>query len=133
MGIDKTVKSKKVGNIELKRCVLKKKISIPSRSTDTVTLLAVLEHLDHPMEILKECYRILKPNGVLLLTVPSPRNKPLLKVLSALGLVRKEMIDQHKNYFTHSQLRSMFKQNGFNNIVIENFELELNTFAKART
>ena len=45
-------------------------------------MLAVLEHLDHPIEIVKEIERILKPKGKLILTVPSRNSKPVLEFLA---------------------------------------------------
>lgn len=37
---------------------------------DVIILSNVLEHISEPYDLLKECYRILKPQGRLLLTVP---------------------------------------------------------------
>ena len=44
---------------------------IESNKYDVVTLLDVLEHLEDDRESLREVYRILKVNGILLLTVPA--------------------------------------------------------------
>jgi predicted SAM-dependent methyltransferase len=94
-------------------------------------MLAVLEHLDHPQAIINECYRILKPGGILLITVPSPLNKYPLEMLSKIGIVQQKMIDQHKNYFTHQGLQDLFDKAGFSSVSVEAFQLGLNTFARA--
>lgn len=38
---------------------------------ETITLIAVLEHLHHPQIILESCSQLLKDNGVLVITTPS--------------------------------------------------------------
>jgi SAM-dependent methyltransferase len=43
----------------------------PAGSFDLIVLWHVLEHLDAPEEVLREIYRILKPDGFLVLEVPN--------------------------------------------------------------
>jgi len=40
---------------------------------DLVTAVEILEHLEHPEQALKEIWRILKPKGVLIITVPADK------------------------------------------------------------
>ena len=49
---------------------LNKALPIPDESADTVVSFQVLEHLCEPQSMLNEAFRILKPNGKLILTVP---------------------------------------------------------------
>lgn len=46
------------------------KLPVASNSIDSVLLLDVLEHLQHPDQALNEIFRVLKTNGVLILQVP---------------------------------------------------------------
>lgn len=46
------------------------KIPVPDNSFDGVILAEVLEHIKEPKKVLAESYRILKPEGKLLITVP---------------------------------------------------------------
>lgn len=46
------------------------KIGFPENDFDAVTGFYVIEHLLRPMEFLQECYRILKPGGLLLMRYP---------------------------------------------------------------
>ena len=131
IGLDIVVEPKKYKNVKILHQDLQKKMKLPSTFADAVTLLAVLEHMKHPNEIVAECFRILKPGGVLLITVPSPASKPILDLFAILGLVRKEMIEQHANYFTTERLRALMEKTGFSKITVSLFELGCNTFCKA--
>ena len=47
-----------------------RRVPLPDGSANTVLLTEVLEHCPNPQEVLTECYRLLAPGGVLLVTVP---------------------------------------------------------------
>ena len=86
-----------------------KRLPFEDDSFEVVTMLAVLEHLQHPLDVLKECERILKPSGALILTVPSHYAKPVLEFLAfRVGIVSKEEILDHKNYFDRTDLEKLF-------------------------
>jgi ubiquinone/menaquinone biosynthesis C-methylase UbiE len=40
-------------------------------SFDAITMIEVLEHTDSDVQVLRECFRVLKPSGVLILFVPN--------------------------------------------------------------
>lgn len=131
IGLDIAVKDRSEGKIALKYANFDDKIPLASNTADTITMLAVLEHLDYPEAIVKELYRIAKPGGQVLLTVPAPPVKPILELLAKMGVVRQDMIAQHKNYFTKKQLYKIFSDVGFKNIRVTNFQLIFNTFVYA--
>lgn len=131
IGIDIVSQPKKFENIEIIPADLEKQLPLAANSADTVTMLAVLEHLPHPERSVKEAYRILKPGGVFLVTVPSARTESILPILAKLGLVRQEMIDQHENYFSHDHLHRLAREAGFSDVQVESWELGCNTFMKA--
>jgi ubiquinone/menaquinone biosynthesis C-methylase UbiE len=131
IGIDLEAKPGAYENIKIMSMDIQKEIKLDSNSVNVITMLAVLEHLKYPESVFKECYRILKPGGLILLTVPSPDNKPILEILAVFGFVRKKMIEQHENYFTVARLKAMAIKSGFKNVEVSLFELGLNTFLKA--
>lgn len=128
-GIDAQVKDYRSGNIEIRKQKVVKKIKLPSESVDVVTMLAVLEHMKFPGEVARECYRILKSGGRLLITVPTNKSKPLLELLAVFKLVRPEMIDQHEDYFSKETLGELLRKVGFKIRKIDYFGLGLNLFA----
>ncbi len=58
-------------------------MAFPSEHFDAVTLFYVIEHVHDPALVLNEVYRILKPNGMLL--VRWPHSTPVVKVLGPLA------------------------------------------------
>lgn len=133
IGVDQLIVSKKIGKIKLISKFLADKIPLRDSLADHVTLIAVLEHLAMPGSLLKEAYRILKRGGTLILTTPTPLNKPLLEFLSfRLGLVSKREIAEHKTYFWKRELCQLVKVAGFKNIKHQYFELYFNNFLVAQ-
>lgn len=131
IGLDIAVADRKEANIELKYANFDEPLPVSSETADTVTMLAVLEHLDYPEQVVKELYRITKKGGQVLLTVPAPPVKPILEFFAKIGVVRPDMIEQHKNYFTKKRLRTIFSEAGFEDIEVKNFQLVFNTFVRA--
>lgn len=74
-------------------------------------MLAVLEHLNYPLDMLKQIARVLKPNGVLILTVPSHLAKPVLEFLAyKLKIVSEAEIRDHKAYYDKKDLQNLIVQ-----------------------
>ena len=134
VGIDKDVKALSDGNISLRRVELEKTIELKSESFDCITLLAAIEHLSYQQEIIRECFRILKPGGILLITTPSSAAKKVLEFLAfKLGIVSSKGVREHKRYYDKKSLRELCIRAGFddNKIVVEGFELGYNIFLRA--
>lgn len=87
------------------------RLPFENESFDVVTMLAVLEHLDKPLAILREIARLLRPDGRLLLTVPSRYAKPVLEFLAfRLRIVNPDEIRDHKTYFNRDDLFRLVDQ-----------------------
>jgi len=90
-------------------------------SFDIVTMWHVLEHVPMPSQIIKECFRILKPGGHLVIAVP---NDLELKGIigECIGRSRYKPItfcdEIHLTYFTTKSLNTALIKSGFN--VIQN-------------
>jgi 2-polyprenyl-3-methyl-5-hydroxy-6-metoxy-1,4-benzoquinol methylase len=110
---------------------IRKTLPIQSAMFDCVTLLAVIEHLDHPSFILEECYRILKSEGVLVLTTPTPQAKPVLEILSKLGILSRNAVVDHKHYFSGKEIKDILERVGFRRITAETFQFNLNNLVIA--
>lgn len=105
---------------------------VPSSSVDVLLCLSVLEHLWEPEGALRHFFRILKPQGVALLNVPSWRGKSFLEFSAfRLGWSPKSEMDDHKAYYDPKDLWPLLVRAGFLPSQIKCFrhKFGLNTFA----
>ncbi len=74
-------------------------IPLPDESIDTVLCTQVFEHLRHPFESAREIYRVLKPGGYFIMTVPQMN----------------ELHEEPHDFFRYTRygLESMFSETGF--------------------
>lgn len=80
---------------------------------DTVYLGEVLEHTWQPKVLIGECFRVLKPGGVLVLDTP---NVYALSRLIRYFLIGQDVIlgnPDHKIFFSRAMLDNLFKKVGF--------------------
>lgn len=112
----------------------KEKIPLKEATVDIVTMLAVLEHLENPENILREIIRILKLNGFLTLTTPTVRAKSILQFLAALRIINKKAISEHKKYYSQNEIEELLLNSGFQeeNLELKHFELGFNSLVLAK-
>jgi ubiquinone/menaquinone biosynthesis C-methylase UbiE len=125
LSVSKSVESQKISLLEYN---INQPLPFAENEFDTVVSLANLEHLENPEQCLREIYRVLKPGGKLLLTAPSKAAKPILELLSFLGLVSAQEIKDHKHYFDKKILVKMVKEAGFSQISHQYFQMGMNNF-----
>jgi SAM-dependent methyltransferase len=103
---------------------------------EVVTMLAVVEHLNPAsMAVLfKECHRVLKPGGLVIMTTPAAWSDGLLHLMAHLNLVSAEEIHEHAFAYTLPLLGWTFGQAGFEMTKVKfgYFELMMNMWATAR-
>ncbi len=88
------------------------KVSFPENSFDAVTGFYVIEHLSHPMGFLKECYRILRPEGLLLLRYP--HTTPIKNLLQLFGLQNRLYdLPAHLSDFSPRMIQQCLERVGF--------------------
>jgi SAM-dependent methyltransferase len=82
-------------------------------SYDLVLCVGILEHLWDPVAVLKECRRVMRPGGVLLVIVPTWTARPILELLARSGRIDVQEIDDHKRYYTKRELWPLLRRAGF--------------------
>jgi SAM-dependent methyltransferase len=134
IGIDSEVEELEYKNILTYPFSLQKSLPFEPFCFDIVTMLAVLEHLSYPVEILKEIKRVMRPGGVLLITTPSPRARPVLEFLSyRLHLVSEKEIRDHKKYYDRQALQELLAAAGLSLEKHQYFQMGFNNFVVAGT
>jgi len=82
---------------------------------DLVVTSAVIEHVSDPQKMLKECRRVLRRNGLCIVTTPAPFWE---SVATKTGHLQAE---GHHQTFTLSELKLLFTSQGFNILDIRKF------------
>lgn len=99
---------------------------------DVIMLISVFEHLHDPLNILKNCYRLLKKNGVILINVPTWTGKVFLEFAAfKLKLAPAIEMDDHKMYYSKRDLWPLLVKAGFkpSKIKLHYHKFGLNLFA----
>ena len=108
---------------------------LPSGETfDAITMLAVLEHIptDAQRNLAEDCWALLKDNGRVICTVPSPKVDSLIRLGKRLSIL--DGMQEHEHYgFEPSQTVQLFVDRGFTLRRARRFQFGLNNlfvFAK---
>ena len=101
---------------------------------DIITMLDVFEHIN-PLKLKKitnEVYRVLKSNGLFIMTTPAPWSDKLLKLMAKANFVSPEEIDEHQDVYSRGKISAILQERRFqkNKIASGYFELGLNIWAK---
>ena len=67
-------------------------------SFDVLVLLATLEHIRDKPSLARECWRLLRPGGRVIVTVPSPRVDGVVALLRRLGLADGMSLEEHHGF-----------------------------------
>ncbi len=124
----KLVKNKKI-NLSTQD-VSAKKLPFQKDYFDIVTMLAVFEHIDYDRLdfVLSETKRVLKREGILIITTPAPWSDKLLHFMALFDLISKEEIHEHKHHYDKASIEKILIKTGFqkNKIKSGYFEMGLN-------
>jgi 2-polyprenyl-3-methyl-5-hydroxy-6-metoxy-1,4-benzoquinol methylase len=102
VGLDYEVPNKKENNIEYINYKFDGKLPLKDKSFDKVFLLAVLEHIEtnKVYDLFLEFKRILKNDGKIVLTTPTPKSRWLLEFLAyKMKLISSQEIKDHQKYY----------------------------------
>ncbi len=82
---------------------------------DVVACFEVIEHLFSVSDFLRQCSRLLKTNGLLILTCPNSAGFDV----GTLGLLSNTFDHEHLNYFTTESLTRLIAHSGFRVLSVE--------------
>jgi len=94
---------------------------------DAITLLAVLEHIQPSQQksLADACWEILRPGGLVIITVPSPSVDSLLFVLKSMKLIDGMSLEEHFG-FQPEDAKRIFSKPRFRLIQHKRFQMGLN-------
>jgi len=84
-------------------------MDLPDDAFDVVTLWDVLEHTPDPQAVLKECRRVLRPGGLLVVNYPDIHSV----VARLMGRKWVFLLSVHLYYFTPDTVRAILAETGF--------------------
>jgi len=130
VGLDYDVQNKKKENIEYIKYKFNGKLPFKDKYFDKIFLLAVLEHIEPNKvnDLFLEFKRILKKNGFIILTTPTPKSKWLLELLAyKLHIISEREIRDHKKYYNRSEMVELADMCNLHIISYELFQFRLNS------
>ena len=130
VGVDFKVQPIQEKNIQTIQLKLAYELPFEDSSFDVVTMLAVLEHIEHEKAILLEIKRVLRDQGKLILTVPSVWAQPVLEFLSyRLTIIDEAEIRDHKRYYDRKKLKTILvNELDFQGFHHHYFQFHMNNF-----
>lgn len=125
VGLDPLACAESMGDVEFVRETFPGSTRLPEGRFDCVTMVAVLEHLPDPDDAAAECFRLLRPGGRVVLTVPSLLVDPIVDVLQRLRLMEAICIEEHHGFKAADTL-DIFRRAGFTLLRKSRFQFGLN-------
>ena len=115
IGIDADIKEKTEDNLQLMKYIIRKELPFPDEYFNCIVAMAIFEHLMFPDALLDECQRVLKPKGLLLITLPNKSVDWLVALLQKLRLLfsTKGTFQEHLHHFTYEEFDLMLRKSGF--------------------
>ncbi len=100
------------------------KFPFEDNSFDCVTASEIIEHIIDDVAFLKECYRVLKPGGRLIVSTP---NIAFIRDRAWLLFGYYQDNPMHVHLYTFDNIRTKFESVGFNKIIEEGYRYNLNS------
>lgn len=130
IGLDYDVEPLKTEKIEHLKFRFTDKFEFSNSKFDKIFMLAVLEHipLDTIDKLMKEFTRILKDDGLMIFTTPTPKSKPVLEFLAyRLKIISEPEIRDHKKYYNEKDVIELCQRNGLVLKHYKTFQFGLNS------
>ena len=105
-------KTKKPGNYKSVFVMDAQHMGFNKKSFDTITVGCVLAHVENPSLFLRECHRVLKESGKLIISVPNPMS-PITLFSNIFFPTHAATAKEHISVVPPRNLVLLFRHNGF--------------------
>jgi SAM-dependent methyltransferase len=92
-------------------------LPVKDNSFDVVIATAIIEHVSEPIQLVRESFRVLRGNGIFIVTTPHPFWEG---IATYIGHLKEE---EHHELITLRKLKSLFETAGFEIVNAQNFML----------
>ena len=111
----------------------KDKLNIKGFKFDTILMIAVIEHLAHPDNIISECRKYLKPNSSLFITTPTSFGNNIIHKLGAkFGLFSKVAVKDHKIIYDYKKMKFLLNKYRLKIVKHKKFEFGCNSLFEVK-
>lgn len=98
---------------------------IEPKSFDTILMIAVIEHMVQPIDLLEKLRSILNEKGRIIITSPAKKSHDLLVLLSRIGLARNDE-HEHESYIDNTMVTRLFVPGKFKLMLHKTFQFGMN-------
>jgi len=99
-----------------------------AKKPDVIVLLALLEHLKDPENILTPYTAIMKPNTIIIGTTPHPIGRSIHDLLAKIGICSRDAADEHESFLNHRKIEELARNLNLELICYKRFLWGLNQF-----
>ncbi|HYA26718.1 MAG TPA: class I SAM-dependent methyltransferase [Thermodesulfovibrionales bacterium] len=103
---------------------------LPAESFDVITLSHVLEHVYDPAEMIRECSKIIRKGGLVVVALPNMGS--LQASVGKAGWFHLD-VPYHLHHFTEEGLTGLLHKNCLRKVKVRHFDLEYNFFGWLQT
>lgn len=124
-------KSKAPKNVVFKKMNLEN-LKFKNNTFDKIFCIETLEHVLHPKKAIKEMKRVLKKQGILVLSYPTIDQTMIAKLNYFLGFDKPSNISEHLTEWCYGEIKKQFKTQGFMLVESEGIALNISLLSKLR-
>lgn len=99
---------------------------------DTILALALIEHLERPMDFLERYVPLLAEGGAMVVTTPTRTGDRVHRVLQRLGIASPVVGEVHFHIYRLSDLKAILEGQGLNIVTARRFQIGMNQLVVGR-
>ncbi len=99
---------------------------LKTKSFTSVSALAIVEHLDNPVDLYEYAHKILEKRGLLIITTPHPIGRKIHDISAKIHLASSHASEEHEDFLDKDDLLRLADKKKFEFVEYKRFLLGLN-------